>query len=132
MIQYNCPVCNIPIIGRSDKKYCSDQCRFIFNNQHKTIEEAHILNTNKQLRKNRNILKSLCPEGKATVRKDVMIAMQYNFSLFSTLFITSKKQLYYLCYDYGFTPILENGTEKALIVTRQHYMREWQPWRFVK
>ena len=28
-----CPECNDPIVGRTDKKFCSDGCRNSFNNR---------------------------------------------------------------------------------------------------
>jgi predicted nucleic acid-binding Zn ribbon protein len=128
----NCPICNNPIVGRADKKYCSDQCRYLANNKNKFQAEWPILDINKTLRKNRSILKALCPVGKATVRRDVLDAMGYDLRVFSSLFLTSKKQIYYVCYDFAFTPILDNNVEKALIVTKQDYMNAWDPWKYVK
>jgi predicted nucleic acid-binding Zn ribbon protein len=127
-----CPVCGNPLSGRIDKKYCSDQCRYMENNKNKYQAERPILETNKALRKNRSILKTLCPVGKATVRREVLDAMGYDITVFSSLFLTTKKQIYYLCYDYGFTPVIEKGVEKALNITKQPYMNSWNPWKFVK
>jgi len=127
-----CPICQAPISGRMDKKYCGDQCRSTANNKKKLETQRILLVTNQALRKNRTILKTLCPQGKATVRKEVLVMLGYDFTLFCSLFMTSKKQLYYMCYDYGFTPINENGVEKALIITRQNYMGDWNPWKFIK
>lgn len=132
MTSRKCPVCGNPLTGRIDKKYCSDQCRYLENNKNKYEPERPILEVNSKLRKNRTILKTLCPAGKATVRREIMVAMGYDVAVFSSLFLTTKKQVYYLCYDYGFTPLLEHGVEKALIITRQEYMRAWDPWKFVK
>jgi len=87
---------------------------------------------NKALRKNRSILKTLCPAGKAVVRKELLVALGYDVKVFSSLFLTSNKQVYYICYDYAFMPIVEHNVEKALIVTRQDYMGSWDPWKFVK
>jgi hypothetical protein len=127
-----CPTCNNPIVGRADKKYCSDQCRYLANNKNKFQAERPILDINRVLRKNRSILKALCPVGKATVRRDILDAMGYDVRVFSSLFLTSKKQIYYVCYDFAFTPILDNNIEKALIVTKQDYMNSWDPWKYVK
>lgn len=77
------------------------------------------------------ILKTLCPEGKSVVRKDVLDNLGYRTDLFTSLFMTSKKQIYYLCYDYGFTPIIERGIHKVLIISRQPYMSPWDPWKYV-
>ncbi|WHZ07090.1 MAG: hypothetical protein OJF59_000843 [Cytophagales bacterium] len=131
MANRKCPVCGNPLTGRSDRKYCSDQCRYLENNKNKYDVERPILEINRRLRKNRAILKALCPIGKSTVRKEVMVAMGYDMTIFSSLFLTSKKQVYYLCYDYGFTPLKEKGVEKALIITKQDYMNTWDPWKFV-
>jgi len=127
-----CPICNGPLIGRTDKKYCSDQCRYAAHNKHKLQSEHLILEINKKLRKNRSILKKLCPIGKAIVRKEVLEAMEYEVNIFSSIFLTSKRQIYYICYDYAFTPLIEHDVEKALIVTRQEYMKSWDPWKYVK
>ena len=132
MSKLKCPICNNPIVGRADKKYCSDQCRYLANNKNKFQAERPILDINKVLRKNRSILKVLCPVGKATVRRDVLDAMGYDVRVFSSLFLTSRKQIYYVCYDFAFTPILDNSIEKALIVTKQDYMNSWDPWKYVK
>lgn len=131
MSRPSCPICNGPLIGRSDKKYCSDQCRYLANNKHKIQSEKPILDINKVLRKNRSILKKLCPVGKAVIRKEVLDSMGYDMKIFSSLFVTSSKEVYYICYDYAFTPLMENNVKKALIVTKQNYMNVWDPWRFV-
>lgn len=128
----NCPVCGDSFRGRIDKKYCSDQCRATANNQNRKKSEKAILATNRVLRKNRTILKTLCPIGKATVRKSVLDSMGYDYDIFSSLFMANNGNLYYLCYDYGFSPIVQKGVERALIITRQNYVGTWQPWKFIK
>ena len=74
----------------------------------------------------------MCPVGKAIVRKEVLDAMGYEVKVFSSLFVTSNKQIYYICYDYAFTPLIEHNVEKALIVNKQEYMNTWDPWKFVR
>lgn len=131
MNAHTCPVCHAPINGRADKKYCSDQCRALANNEKKMETQRVLLTTNQILRKNRTILRTLCPQGKATVRKEVLIAMGFQMDFFTAIFVTRQKQVYYLCYDFGYTPIMEGEVEKALIVTRQEYMKDWDPWKFL-
>lgn len=126
-----CPVCQTPIIGRIDKKYCSDQCRTFANKENRTKNQQVLLDINQQLRKNRSILKTLCPQGKATVRKEVLISLGYQVNFFTSIFITQKKQVYYICYDFAYTPVMEGSIEKALIVNRQEYMKNLDPWKFL-
>jgi predicted nucleic acid-binding Zn ribbon protein len=131
MNTHRCPICQAPVSGRTDKKYCSDQCRALANNKKKIETQHTLLVTNQALRKNRTILKTLCPQGKATVRKEVLISMGFSLDYFISIFVTRSKQVYYLCYDYGYTPIMEGQTEKALLVSRQDYMKDWNPWKFL-
>jgi predicted nucleic acid-binding Zn ribbon protein len=127
-----CPVCNIPLIGRTDKKYCSDQCRYIANNKIKQKHEQPLLEVNSRLRKNRSILKNLCPEGRAIVRKDILDTMEYDYNLFSSIYVNPKRQIYYICYDYAFTPIVEHEVKKAFIVARHNFVNSWDPWKFIR
>ena len=116
-----CLKCGKPLAGRSDKKFCDSYCRNSYNNQNKSTEERYLMLVNSILRKNRTILKKLSPEGKATIRKEVLDQMGYDYRHFSGIF-KSKTNLYYLVYDYAFSPIFERGIEKALIVRKQDYM----------
>ena len=126
-----CIQCGNIIIGRSDKKFCDSQCRYLHHVSRRQLAEAPILQTNSALRKNRSILKTLCPKGKATVRKEVLVSMGYDFNTFSSAFATSRG-VYYICYDYAFSPVLDGLVEKALIVTAQDYMLGLDPWKYIR
>ncbi len=115
----NCKECGKPLVGRIDKKFCNDQCRFQYNNKKKRVHEAAILNINQQLRKNRTIIKSLNPVGKTTVRRSLLKNMGFSFDFFTHLYRTEKGTTYYFNYDYGYTLIED---EKIVLVTYQDYM----------
>lgn len=126
-----CRNCENLLIGRSDKCFCDAYCRNSFNNQNKADDERMIQQTNSIIRKNRRILKTLCPQGKSIVRKEVLDQMGYRFKFYTDTFHSSKGGTYYLCYDFGFTAMYEGSTQKALIINRQDYMdkQEYDPWR---
>lgn len=126
-----CPECGEKIVGRSDKKFCDSNCRNNFNNRHKSDDEQLIIRQNSGLRRNRKILKLLCPNGKATVRKEVLDSMQYDYTLFTGLYITQEGQIYYLCYDFAFAAIVQRNIDKVLIVNRQSYMDHFNPWKYI-
>lgn len=117
----NCLECGKGLKGRLGKKYCDHACKSAYHNRYKSEGEVVILKNNRIIRQNRSILKILSPEGKATVRKEVLDHMGYDYRYFSSIF-KSNANLYYLAYDYAFSPIFEKGVEKALIVQRQDYM----------
>ncbi|ELR69310.1 hypothetical protein C900_05151 [Fulvivirga imtechensis AK7] len=77
-------------------------------------------------------MKTLCPVGKATVRKEVLDAMGYSYQYFSGIYRSpsSGKLAYFVCYDYAFSPINEKGIDKALIVQKQDYFDKYllNPW----
>lgn len=126
-----CIKCDKPLTGRADKKFCDSYCRNSFNNQSRSSEEVLITAVNKVLRKNRRILRTLSPLGKAIVRKEVAAEMGFNFSHFSAIF-SSKQGVYYLCYDYGYRAVMDNGKQKIQIIQQQEYMKSFNPWKYLK
>jgi hypothetical protein len=118
---YECKECGKPLIGRIDKKFCNDQCRFQYNNKKKRVHEAAILNINQQLRKNRTIIKSLNPVGKTTVRRSLLKNMGFSFDFLTHTYRTDKGITYYFIYEYGYTLIED---EKIVLVTYQEYMNK--------
>jgi predicted nucleic acid-binding Zn ribbon protein len=97
-----CEECGEPILGRSDKKFCSDQCRNTFNNRLNSDTNAVVRNLSNILRKNRRILQALAPEGKQRVSKDKMVEMGYNVKFHTHEYKTQKGDLYHYCFEYGF------------------------------
>ncbi|MEM8566402.1 MAG: hypothetical protein AAGF85_08060 [Bacteroidota bacterium] len=122
-----CRQCGKQLSGRLDKKFCDAYCRNTYNNQNKIEDQLNIQEVNRLIRKNRRILRSLCPIGKATVRKEVLDTMEYDYRYFSGIYKSNKNQVYYICYDYAFSPIKQEDRKtgelinKALIVQKQEY-----------
>lgn len=90
---------------------------------------------NRQIRKNRSILKALCPEGKATVRKERLLDMGFSFQYFSSQYVEGKLR-YYFSYEYGFTPIIQHSrtegvpVRKVIIIQYQESMKgAFDPWQ---
>jgi len=133
--QQKCKNCGDSLSGRADKKFCTDQCRSAYNNRNKQAHEKAISMVNSQLRKNRTILKSLCPVGKATVRKEFLEEMGFSFRHFTSIF-GKMGNTYFLCYDFGFMPLTERSLtdgkiiQKVLIIQYQPFMKNFDPWRY--
>ncbi|MBK0403716.1 hypothetical protein I5M27_12015 [Adhaeribacter sp. BT258] len=116
-----CAQCSNILIGRSDKRFCSEQCRSECHN-HKKLQntsEKKILQVNAILRKNRSILKMASPQGKTTVPRQILELAGFNFTYFTNLYRTNRGNTYYFCYDYGYLLLPE---DKILIVNQQAYM----------
>lgn len=100
-----CPACGEKIIGRSDKKFCSDGCRNSYNNQQNKDTTNLIRNTNNALRKNYRILHKLNPEGKTKTTKTKLLNEGFRFDLFTSTYITKEGKTYFFIYDHGYLPI---------------------------
>ncbi len=101
-----CLDCGEPIQGRSDKKFCDDQCRNNYNNRQNSDAVAEVRNINNALRKNRRILESLMPkEGKGNVSKSKLLLQGFNFTYHTHTYTSKKGLTYFICYDYGYLPL---------------------------
>ncbi|GGK80079.1 hypothetical protein ACD591_08105 [Rufibacter glacialis] len=117
----SCQQCGTGIVGRSDKRFCSDQCRYQSNNTAKrqNQEEKRIQQVNTALRKNRSILRQLSPKGKTTIPRQYLELAGFDFRYLTQFYRTHRGNTYHLCYDYGYLLLPE---EKVLIVNWQPYM----------
>ena len=107
-IKRTCPVCGETIIGRADKKFCSDQCRNEFNNKQNQDSNCTIRRINYTLRKNRRILEELNPEGKAKIVKNKLDNKGFDFRYFTSIYRTKTGNTYYFCYEQGYLPLENN------------------------
>ncbi len=119
-IQLTCLYCHEPMVGRSDKKFCNIQCKSAFHNQSQNSVELYIRSVNKQLRTNRSAMRKACPQGKATVRKEFVKKLGMDFKHLTHTWKSKGGNLYYFCYDYGYTP--STDLTKIVIIQQQDYM----------
>ena len=111
-----CLDCSEPIKGRSDKKFCDDQCRTNFNNRLKQDDNRLMGRINLILKKNRNIMAGLNPDGKTKIAVEKMQKLGFDFGYFTNLYETQKGSKYFFCYEYGYL-LLENNM--ALLVKKE-------------
>jgi predicted nucleic acid-binding Zn ribbon protein len=91
-----CLECGDKIVGREDKKFCSDGCRNSYNNKMNKDSNNLMRNINNKLRKNYRILSELNPDGKSKTTRGKLLSKGFDFE-----FITN------ILYDQGYMP-LEN------------------------
>jgi hypothetical protein len=124
-----CLNCGKELVGRSDKKFCDIHCKAQYNNQRSKEKDAVLHKSNRLLRKNRSILKTLCVAGKATVRREELVKRGFTFEIYTYIW-KSRSGYYYFSYEWGFMPIVDpRGIQKAVIIQRQDYMNQpYDPW----
>ncbi|HXI01386.1 MAG TPA: hypothetical protein VNI52_14045 [Sphingobacteriaceae bacterium] len=111
-----CLDCGTVIKGRSDKKFCDDQCRSNYNNRIKSDSETVVKQINAVLKKNRQLLQKHNPEGKARIKNATLQKDGFNFNYHTHTYETQKGSIYYFCYEYGYL-MLEN--DLLLLVKRE-------------
>lgn len=108
-----CLECGEKIVGRIDKKFCSDGCRNAYNNNVNKDSKNLIRNTNNRLRKNYRILEGLNPEQKTKTSRGKLIELGFDFNYFTSTYTTKAGTIYYFVYDQGYLPL--EGDYYALV-----------------
>ena len=103
----NCLECNEKLLGREDKKFCSDGCRNAYNNKMNKDSTNLMRNINNKLRKNYRILSDLNPDGKAKTTRTKLLSKGFDFEFLTSIYNTTTGNAYFFVYDQGYR-ILED------------------------
>lgn len=97
-----CLECNEKIVGREDKKFCSDGCRNAYNNKINKDSTNFMRNVNNKLRKNYRILSEINTEGKSKTTRTKLLSKGFDFEFFTNILHTKTGNTYYFLYDQGY------------------------------
>ncbi len=100
-----CLECGDKIVGREDKKFCSDGCRNAYNNKINKDSTNFMRNINNKLRKNYRILSELNVEGKTKTTRAKLLSKGFDFEFFTNILQTKTGNTYYFLYDQGYLPL---------------------------
>jgi hypothetical protein len=124
-MENKCKNCGTILQGRSDKIYCDNYCKSAYQYKNEKNNQSNFyLKVDKQLKKNRKILKAYNKAGKATVRAEELLKEGFNPNYFTHYWKNQKGDVYLFCYEYGFLKRMENNLEKYVLVTWQKYMED--------
>jgi len=115
-MQKQCPECGGKIVGREDKRFCSDYCRNAHNNKVNKDSKNLIRNTNNRLRKNYKILSDLNKSGKTKINKIKLLDQNFDFNYFTSIYTTKTGNTYFYVYDQGYLPLEK---EYYLLIKRE-------------
>ncbi|MBS9462819.1 hypothetical protein KIM67_10380 [Flagellimonas sp. 389] len=112
-----CLECGEKLVGRVDKKYCSDHCRNAYNNRLNKDSKNLVRNINNRLRKNYRVLDGFTlKDGKTTTTKMKLVDKGFDFEYITNLYTTKKGSTYYFVYDLGYLPL---DNDRYMIVKRE-------------
>jgi hypothetical protein len=112
-----CLECHERVIGREDKKFCSDGCRNSYNNRINKDTNNLMRNVHHQLRKNYRLLLEFHLAGEYKINRIKLIEKGFDFDFF-TGGRQTKKGFTFFVYDQGYVP-LKNGRLKLFQTTRK-------------
>lgn len=97
-----CLECSDKIVGREDKKFCSDGCRNAYNNKINKDSTNFMRNVNNKLRKNYRILTALNVDGKSKTTRAKLLSKGFDFEFFTNILHTKTGNTYHFLYDQGY------------------------------
>lgn len=100
-----CLDCGERLRGRSDKKFCSDQCRNNYNNRVNREQNSYVRNIQNLLRRNRKILADLYEGDLLKVHRDALIVSGFSFGFFTQMVEPEDGSTYWYCYEYGISEL---------------------------
>jgi hypothetical protein len=103
-----CAFCGKPLKGRSDKRYCNDDCRNAFFNERKKDEQKEVRAIDLALKKNRRILQAMLGLFKTKIVEEKSLLQKgFLFKYTTHQYISSGKGTYHFVYDYGYKEIAD-------------------------
>jgi len=110
-----CSECGGKLIGREDKKFCSDGCRNTYNNKINKDSNNYMRNVNNLLRRNYRILNELNANGETTASRVELVSKGFDFKLCTGTRKTKKGKILYYLYDYAYQT--QPGDDLTLVRT---------------
>lgn len=116
MKKIDCTECGLTFSGRSDKKFCSDQCRSAYNNRLNSDATNTMRNINNTLRKNRRILNDLLFRKTEQVDREELALMGFNFKYYTHSVSSKCGKQYRFWYDYG---LVQEDNERYCVIRNE-------------
>ena len=120
----NCPSCGHKVTGRSDKIYCSENCKSISAYERHLANEAHYLKILRILRKNRKVLKAHNKKGITIIRQEELKIQGFNEKYFTHTWKADNGKTYQFCFEFGLHKTIHRGIKKYMLIQHQKYMGE--------
>ena len=102
IMKKHCLECNDAFSGRSDKKFCSDDCRSRHYHKKKGDQISRIRGINYILKRNRLILEKFTHKGKRKVRRSLLLEQGFSFEFFTHVRESNSGSKFKYCYDQGY------------------------------
>ena len=99
----HCLECGFDLFGRTDKKFCNDQCRTNYHNRKNNNETLFVKPINKILRKNRLILKRALNDSRSMeISMDELLMQGFDFNFYTHKKIINENNVWLCVYEFKY------------------------------
>ncbi len=100
----HCPICKKPVVGRSDKKFCSTACKSNYHQRLSAHTEKATARIDKILHRNRSILQELLGKRRVQIKIPLieLESKKFNFNYITKYHINNRGKEYRYVYDIAY------------------------------
>ena len=123
--QRSCLECRSKLLGRADKRFCSQLCRTRYHNRNRDRNSRLVRRVNYILNRNRRILAEIRSLEVNRVPREELVDRGFDFSFHTHVLQVGEEEPHYFCYEYGWYQVdrellcLVKGKEEVGEGTRQ-------------
>lgn len=113
-----CKICLKPIIGRSDKIFCSVYCKNVYHKKIRYASKIAAIEINGYLKRNYAILLEILGKNKSQIKvyRNLLEKKKFRFKYHTHFHINSKSKMFYYVYDLAW---MEFSDDEILIIKNQ-------------
>ena len=111
-----CEFCGNIMMGRTDKRFCSTECKNAFNNTLRKNTKSVTHEIDSYLHRNREILQLLMGNAmKDTIDRLVLVRAGFRFDYLTGIYFNKENKMYRIVYDYAW---MDFSDQKVLIIRK--------------
>lgn len=113
-----CKICHKPIVGRSDKIFCSGYCKNYYHSKLRYASKQAAIEINRFLIRNHGILLEILGKRKTQIKvyRNVLEKKKFRFKYHTHLHVNSRNKTFYYIYDLAW---MQFSDDEILIVRKR-------------
>lgn len=117
-MEHKCKICEKPIKGRSDKIFCSSQCKNLYHKKLRYASKIAAIEINSYLKRNYAILLEELGKNKTQIKiyRNLLEKKGFRFKYHTHFHINSKNKMFHYIYDLAW---MEFSDDEILIVNNR-------------
>ncbi|MCZ4410352.1 hypothetical protein O3Q51_16165 [Cryomorphaceae bacterium 1068] len=113
-----CKICHEPIVGRTDKIFCSQACKNVYHSKLRYASKKAAIEINGYLKRNHGILLELLGKNKSQIKvyRNALETKKFRFMYHTHLHVNSRGKTFYYIYNLAW---MEFSDDEILIIRKR-------------